>query len=318
MTVHQANKWTPLILNTHWNMNKLFTEMTDVPDAETPKILLEKLAKKYQIWDLVQTWYKESTGKNGPFIRDLTTLILKYCKTPLEATGIQGETHIYSHNQYLWIYSRNWSKRHCFDETRFRYKSRFITLDTSIDSLFKNGVSSISIKPVFSRCNTLKHRFQWSFGLAQCTNKQAMDTLLDWTNTSGRNSMSSLLAYKCLTGDYPYTPWKINGILNLYWFEMKYRASGTDGVFFYGWRNVKLSKFIDKNRTLSNDETNRKFEILLAKGGNGQIRLDDWLIDGKYDTNNESSWYFWCIVHLCSCKTNKLPVGVVLQLSCNY
>ena len=292
---------------------KPITEQTDVPDEETPEILLKNRDKKYQMLDVVQAWYKEITGKNGPFIRDLATLIASYTQIELLATGLMAEIHIYICNRYLYFYLRNWSNRHCWDESVFRHKLRFIALDTSIDSLFKNGVSSLSIKPVFSRCNKLKHRFEWSFGLAQCSKKKELDTLLhDGNNLLSRHSMATLIVYlrmhTIIKREFP----------DMYWFVMKHDGIETDGVFFYGWHNDKLMKFTEKNRALSQEEKNGKFEISIAKGGNGQIRLDDWLIDGKYDTNNESSWYFWCIVHLCSCKTNKLPVGVVLQLSCNY
>ena len=315
-------------------MNNLFTEMTDVPDAETPKILLEKLAKKYQIWDLVQVWYKESTGKNGPFIRDLATLILKYFKTPLVVTGIPKEIHIYSHNHYLWIYSRNRSERVWFDENvpRGTHYARFIKLDTSIDSLFAKGVSSVIVEPIFSECNLLKDKFWWSFGLGQCKNPKNIDTLLNEGNKSYKQSMSSILRRMSVTRlssnntsdkNIVFNKKESNyenyyGMLDMYWFEMKCRVSGTDGVFFYGWINKKLTKFPKKNRALTKNEQKREFKITIAKGCDGQILLNDWKIDAKYDTNNKLSWYFWCILHLCSCKSYKEPAGVVLELCCNY
>ena len=291
---------------------KPITEDTDVTDKDTPEILLKNRAKVCQMLDLVQVWYKESTGRNGPFIGDLAKMIARYTQTQLEVTRVKWENHIYLCNRYLYILVKNCG----LPLSNCDNRSRFIGLDSSIDDLFRNGASSITIKPVYSHCNTLKDRFCWSFGLAECSTKQAIDTLLRRVNLSGRTSMRSYLGYpkkyrNRLVDD------KINGkIFNMYWFEVKHDIKGRSGVIWDCAPNPGKKKLWRLNHGLSEREATRQFTVSIEKGDKGEIIIDDLCI--HVCPLNPRKWYFWCALHSCSCESNKVPTGVVLELCCHY
>ena len=271
---------------------KPITEDTDVTDKDTPEILLKNRAKGCQMLDLVQAWYKESTGRNGPFICDLAKMIARYTQTQLELT------HIYLCNRYLYILVKNCG-----------FALGIIGLDSSIDDLFRNGASSITIKPVYSHCDTLKDRFCWSFGLAECSTKQAIDTLLRRANLSGRTTMRSYLGTVKKYGIRLVND-KINGkIFNMYWFQIQHDIKGKSGVRWDCAPKTGKKKLWKLNHGLSDCETTRQFTVSIKKGGKGEIIMDDLCIHVCPS---------WCVVHSCSCESNTVPTGVVLDFCCHY
>lgn len=292
-------------------------EETDVPDSDTPKILLANREKENQLLDVVEGFFKRARGDNRPFIHDLRKLIASFVVTSLEATALPSLIHVYRCNRKMYIYSRNYSERVHFDESvsRDRHESRFFALDSCVDLLFQGGAKSIGIKQVFSQCGRLKGNFSLTFGLAECGKKDSLDGLLNQGNKLRVQSMTSLLRRLRVKSIKLENP-----IPNMYWFEMKNGLSASNGIFFQAFINDKLTQFGQQhvNRNLSVHEEAGKFNILIKKLSNGQIMLDDLAIDAKYDTNHNTHWYIWCILHLCSCKSYSKPAGFVLELSCNW
>lgn len=305
------------------------TKDCDVADEHLPAILRDLDGKSYHMVHVVQALYKESNGNNRSFPDAVARIIASFSQTVLEATSVRNHLHVLRCNQNLYLYWKDTSGEDSNEEYD-RHFVKFISLDTNISELFRNGCESLQIKLVHLGCNKLIRAGYWfEFGLARCESKEDIDAVLNNGNLLRKNSLQGLV--RKLKGPIQSGGLDVpdDFLPEIYWIQMKNGISAVNGKSYHGFKDNKLIKYESMTRDLTGEESIGQFSILIKKSCNGQIMLDDLPIDlKKYKKNNTPTkpdatqdekpkhWYLWGKSYDCSCR--RYRTGVVFELTCKY
>lgn len=305
----------------------------DVPEKDTPAILVDIVFRRNEMLQVVEGLYKRAVGNGRSIPVVIAKIIADKIATPLKATSISNTAHIYWSQRELFVWFRNFWGRVHFDEGlgRDQHYKGYIALDTNICELFDDGVKSISIRPAFIRCDKLKETKYWfELGVAVCPKKSDIDAVLGYGNAMGKQSLKALirtLNNPMLEGDFQIAD---GGIPVISWMGLKMGVSGSDGKVYTGFDGTKFVKYPSIDRDLTNAEQSGQFSsILIQKLDNGKIMIDDLTVlttdDSKKNTpnkpkveKNKNGLFIVLSTDKCSCKGYGKASGIVFQFWCNY